>query len=71
MDLSDIQKAAGLKTPIRNQLFIDGKFVDALNGETLASLNPHDNTVITHVAMAGHADIDAAVVAAQRAFPQL
>ncbi len=69
MDLSDIQKAAGLKTPIRNQLFIDGKFVDAMGGETLASLNPHDNSVITHVSMAGHADIDAAVAAAQRAFP--
>ncbi len=69
MDLSDIQKAAGLKTPIRNQLFIDGKFVDAASGETLASLNPHDNSVITQVAMAGHADIDAAVAAAQRAFP--
>ncbi len=69
MDLSDIQKAAGLKSPIRNQLFIDGKFVDAASGETLASLNPHDNSVITQVAMAGHADIDAAVAAAQRAFP--
>jgi acyl-CoA reductase-like NAD-dependent aldehyde dehydrogenase len=69
MDLSDIQKAAGLRTPIRNQLFIDGKFVDALSGETLATLNPHDNSVITHVAMAGKADIDLAVAAAQRAFP--
>ena len=69
MDLSDIQKAAGLKTPIRNQLFIDGKFVDALSGETLASMNPHDNSVITQVAMAGHADIDAAVAAGKRAFP--
>jgi betaine-aldehyde dehydrogenase len=69
MDLSDIQKAAGLKSPIRNQLFIDGKFVDALSGETLPTLNPHDNTVITDVAMAGRADVDLAVAAAQRAFP--
>jgi betaine-aldehyde dehydrogenase len=68
MDLSDIQKAAGLKSPIRNQLFIDGKFVDALSGETLPTLNPHDNSVITHVAMAGRADVDAAVAAAQKAF---
>lgn len=69
MDLSEIQKAAGLKSPIRNQLFIDGKFADALSGETLPTLNPHDNTVITHVAMAGRADVDLAVAAAQRAFP--
>ena len=69
MDLSDIQKAVGLKSPIRHQLFIDGEFVDALSGETLATLNPHDNSVIAQVAMAGHADVDRAVVAALKAFP--
>ena len=55
--------------PIRHQLFIDGKFVDAASGETLASVNPHDNTPIADVAMAGKADVDAAVAAAQAAFP--
>ena len=69
MDLSDVQKSAGLTSPIQSQLFIDGKFVDALSGETLPTLNPHDNSVIAHVAMAGKADVDAAVAAAQRAFP--
>ena len=69
MDLSDIQQAAGLKSPIRYQLFINGEFVDALSGETLATLNPHDNSVIAQVAMAGHADVDLAVKAAQQAFP--
>lgn len=70
MNLADIQAAAGLRTPIRNQLFIDGRFVDALSGETLATLNPHDNTAIAEVAMAGQADVDLAVAAAQRAFPK-
>jgi acyl-CoA reductase-like NAD-dependent aldehyde dehydrogenase len=69
MDLTEIQKSAGLKSRIRNQLFIDGRFVDALSGETLPTLNPHDNSVITHVAMAGRADVDVAVAAAQKAFP--
>ncbi len=46
MNLADIQAAAGLRTPIRHQLFIDGRFVDAQSGETLATLNPHDNSVI-------------------------
>ncbi len=69
MDLSDIQQAVGLKSPIRHQLFINGEFVDALSGETLATLNPHDNSVIAQVAMAGHADVDLAVKAAQQAFP--
>jgi betaine-aldehyde dehydrogenase len=58
-----------LKSPIRHQLFINGEFVDALSGETLATLNPHDNSVIAQVAMAGHADVDLAVKAAQQAFP--
>jgi acyl-CoA reductase-like NAD-dependent aldehyde dehydrogenase len=69
MNLSDIQQAAGLKTPIRHQLFIGGRFVDAENGETQATLNPHDNTTIADVAMAGKADIDKAVAAATKAFP--
>ena len=69
MNLADIQQAAGLKTPIRHQLFIDGRFVDAESGETLATLNPHDNSTIADVALAGKADVDKAVAAAQRAFP--
>ena len=69
MNLADIQAAVGLRTPIRHQLFIDGRFVDALSGETLPTLNPHDNSPIAEVAMAGRADVDLAVAAAQRAFP--
>jgi acyl-CoA reductase-like NAD-dependent aldehyde dehydrogenase len=69
MNLADIQAAVGLRTPIRHQLYIDGRFVDALSGETLPTLNPHDNSPIAEVAMAGRADVDLAVAAAQRAFP--
>lgn len=70
MKLADIQAAAGLRTPIRHQLFINGRFVDAESGETLATLNPHDNSPIADVAMAGKADIDKAVAAAHKAFPK-
>ncbi len=69
MNLADIQAAVGLRTPIRHQLFIDGRFVDAESGETQATLNPHDNSVIAEVAMAGHTDVDKAVAAATKAFP--
>ena len=69
MTVADIAQAAGLRTPIRHQLFIGGEFVDALNGETLATLNPHDNTPIADVALAGAADVDRAVEAASRALP--
>lgn len=54
---------------IRKQLFIAGEFTDALSGETLATLNPHDNSVIAEVALAGREDVDRAVAAAQKAFP--
>ena len=54
---------------MQTQLFIDGKFVPAADGATLATINPHDGSTITDVAMAGKADIDKAVSAAKRAFP--
>ncbi len=70
MNLADLSAAAGLKAPIRHQLFINGRFVDAQSGQTLATLNPHDNSPIAEVAMAGHADVDLAVAAAQSALPR-
>jgi acyl-CoA reductase-like NAD-dependent aldehyde dehydrogenase len=54
---------------IQNKLFIGGKFVDAKDGATIDVLNPHDNSLITRVAEAKAADVDAAVDAAERAFP--
>jgi acyl-CoA reductase-like NAD-dependent aldehyde dehydrogenase len=65
---TDVAHRAGLSTPIRHQLFIGGRFVDAADGATLATLNPHDNTPIAEVAMASREDVDRAVSAAQRAF---
>ncbi|MFA7624124.1 MAG: aldehyde dehydrogenase family protein [Pusillimonas sp.] len=55
---------------MNTQLFINGRFCPAADGATLATLNPHDNSVIADVSMAGPADIDAAVKAAQAAFPK-
>jgi betaine-aldehyde dehydrogenase len=69
-NLARAQEISGIKSPIRHQLFINGKFVDASSGETLTSVNPHDNSPIVDVAMAGKADIDKAVAAAQAAFPR-
>jgi aldehyde dehydrogenase (NAD+) len=55
---------------MQTQLFIDGRFVPALGGETLAVMNPHDNSKIADIALAGKADIDRAVAAAKAAFPK-
>jgi len=59
---------AAARSMIRHQLFIDGRFVDAESGQTLATLNPHDGSTLAEVAMAGPADIERAVSAAERAF---
>jgi acyl-CoA reductase-like NAD-dependent aldehyde dehydrogenase len=49
----------------RNQLFINGEFVDAKSGETFATINPATEETITSIASAGTADIDDAVRAAR------
>jgi aldehyde dehydrogenase (NAD+) len=50
------------------KLLIDGQFVDALSGETFSTLNPSTGEVVAHLALAGAADVDRAVAAAQAAF---
>ena len=54
---------------LRDRLFIDGAFVDAADGATFETLDPHDGSVIATVARAGEADVDLAVAAATAAFP--
>jgi len=54
---------------IRNQLFIDGQWVDGVDGGTIDVINPHDGSTITAIAEATAPDVDKAVAAAQKAFP--
>jgi acyl-CoA reductase-like NAD-dependent aldehyde dehydrogenase len=53
-------------TPKR--LLIGGQWVGALSGKTFATINPATEETLARVAEADSADIDAAVVAARRAF---
>src|SRR4029077_13498187 len=69
MSVAEVAQAAGLRTPIRHQLFIGGRCVDALSGETLPTLNPHDNPPVAGVGVGGAADVDRAVEAATAALP--
>jgi len=55
---------------MQTQLYIGGEFVSAADGATLDDLNPHDNSVIAKIALAGKEDIDRAVKAAQSAYPK-
>jgi acyl-CoA reductase-like NAD-dependent aldehyde dehydrogenase len=50
-------------------LYINGTFVDALDGATMDVVNPHDGSLLAVVAEGGEADIDRAVSAATEAFP--
>jgi acyl-CoA reductase-like NAD-dependent aldehyde dehydrogenase len=54
----------------QTRLFIDGDFVDPIAGGTIEVLNPHDCSRLAEVAEAREADIDRAVDAAWRAFPE-
>ena len=35
---------------VQDRLFIDGEFVDALDGATFSTIDPHDGSVIAEVA---------------------
>lgn len=59
-------KASALS--IRNQCWIDGKFVTSASGARFESINPATSAVITDVARGGSEDVDRAVGAARRAF---
>lgn len=50
-------------------LFIGGEFVDALDGDEIAVVSPHDGQIMGHVASAGADDVDRAVAAAEDAYP--
>ena len=54
--------------PKNVQHFINGEFVDSLDGKTFESISPIDNAVIAHVAEGSTADADRAIEAARRAF---
>lgn len=51
------------------KLFINNEWVAAQSGETFATRNPANAAVLAEVALANTADVDAAVTAAQAAFP--
>jgi len=49
-------------------LFINGGFVDPVDGRHFKTINPATEEVLSEVAEAGQADIDAAVKAARKAY---
>jgi gamma-glutamyl-gamma-aminobutyraldehyde dehydrogenase len=64
----DDWKARAATLTFRNQAFIGGRFVDAADGDRFDCINPATGAVLTRVASCKAADVDAAVVAARKAF---
>jgi aminobutyraldehyde dehydrogenase len=57
-------------TVSRYQNFVGGEWVDAVEGETMEVLNPATGETIAEVPRGSEADVDRAVQAAQRAWPE-
>jgi acyl-CoA reductase-like NAD-dependent aldehyde dehydrogenase len=55
---------------LREEAFIDGRFVAAADGRTFADVSPRDGRVVAEVARGSGVDIDRAVRAARRAFEE-
>ena len=53
---------------IRNQSYVDGKFVDAADGKTYSCINPSNGQTITKIPDCSSEDVDRVVAAARRAF---
>jgi succinate-semialdehyde dehydrogenase/glutarate-semialdehyde dehydrogenase len=51
------------------QLYINGQWIPAISGKTLAVINPADESKVSDVAFGGRADADLAIEAAAKAFP--
>ncbi|USD20860.1 aldehyde dehydrogenase family protein [Microbulbifer variabilis] len=51
------------------KLFIGGEWVNSNSGRTIDSLNPATGELLTRIPLADSSDVDAAVIAAEKAFP--
>ncbi|WP_444900975.1 aldehyde dehydrogenase family protein [Microbulbifer sp. SSSA007] len=51
------------------KLFIGGEWVNSNSGRTMDSLNPATGELLTRIPLADSSDVDAAVIAAEKAFP--
>ncbi|GAB4271243.1 MAG: aldehyde dehydrogenase [Pararhodobacter sp.] len=67
MDQSQIDALAAQPVSAR-QLFIDGRWVAPQSGKVMDVTSPIDGRLLTTIADAGAADVDAAVASARRAF---
>ncbi len=72
MSLTTTQEiqAALDKLSLKTQAFIDGRYVDAADGQTFSTENPATGKLLAEIAACGAEDVERAVKAARRAFDQ-
>ena len=61
-------RAAALELEIEGRAFVDGRYVDALSGQTRPTINPANGQQLANVALCGTEDADRAVQGARQAF---
>lgn len=66
--MSTVASGASIRIAHPHQLFIGGRWVDALRGGRIELVSPHREAVFATVAEATEPDVDAAVAAARTAF---
>src|ERR1700722_20443935 len=62
--------STAVATEIPARMYINGVWCDARGGQTLAVINPADESVLAKVAWGGREDAERAIEAAARAFPE-
>jgi len=62
--------ATAVATEFPAQMYIDGTWCDARSGKTLAVINPADESVLAKVAYGTRDEVEQAIAAAARAFPE-
>ncbi|MDR1350659.1 MAG: aldehyde dehydrogenase [Zoogloeaceae bacterium] len=68
--MNDVKRWHALADAVKpeTRLFIDGRFVDAIDGQRFTTLNPSNGRPLAEVSRGNEKDVDLAVRAARRAF---
>ena len=66
--MSSDYKAIAAKLKFEGRAFIDGKYVDAIDGQKFENINPATGETLCSVAKCNHKDVDLAVKVSRKAF---
>jgi len=61
-------KSIATKLKFEGRAFINGKYVEAIDGEKFENINPATNEVLCSISKCNHKDVDLAVKVSRKAF---